>query len=262
MRKYNIETYKRYKEDTEKSIKSLPKVIDYKEYTRDQLIIEFLPLVEKLSKKFSTSAQASGVMNISDLIQEGNIGLILAVDKINWQLFDLSPDKERTMYSFLSKRIRGAIRRSININRGSIRIPEHKINELRRNPDENEDLVKMFFNSVFLSSEDYQSFDVKNSEGDNEKKSNIDIEDNSESNNSEILNIYLTGLIKRHLTGKEYDVLRMSYGLDCEKHSAKRIADKLGLQGTSAYVRVSQLKRQAVDKLINTIDHSQILDYL
>ena len=29
-----------------------------------------------------------------------------------------------------------------------------------------------------------------------------------------------------------------------------------------AYVRVSQLKRQAVDKLIENVDHSQVIDYL
>jgi hypothetical protein len=54
----------------------------------------------------------------------------------------------------------------------------------------------------------------------------------------------------------------MSYGLDCRKHSAQEIANELNLKGTSAYVRVSQLKRQAVDKLIENVDHEQVLDYM
>ena len=54
----------------------------------------------------------------------------------------------------------------------------------------------------------------------------------------------------------------MSYGLDCEKHSADEIARKIGIEGSSSYVRVSQLKKQAVDKLIENVDHSQMLDYL
>ena len=54
----------------------------------------------------------------------------------------------------------------------------------------------------------------------------------------------------------------MSYGLDCEKHSAKEIATHLDIEGSGAYVRVSQLKKQAVDKLIENVDHSQVLDYL
>ena len=69
-------------------------------------------------------------------------------------------------------------------------------------------------------------------------------------------------LLKSHLNKNEVDVLRLSYGLDCDKHSAKQIAAKLGIEGSGAYVRVSQLKRQAVDKLIANVDHSQVLDYL
>ena len=60
----------------------------------------------------------------------------------------------------------------------------------------------------------------------------------------------------------EYQVLRLSYGLDCDKKSAKEIAQKLNINGVSAYVRVSELKKQAVEKLINNVDHSQVLDYL
>ena len=61
---------------------------------------------------------------------------------------------------------------------------------------------------------------------------------------------------------KEYDVLRMSYGLDCVKHSATEIANKIGINGTSSYVRVSQLKKQAIQKLIENVDSSQVIDFL
>jgi len=54
----------------------------------------------------------------------------------------------------------------------------------------------------------------------------------------------------------------MSYGLDCKKHTATQIADKLDIKGDSSYVRISQLKKQAVDKLIENVDHSQVLDFL
>jgi DNA-directed RNA polymerase specialized sigma subunit len=64
------------------------------------------------------------------------------------------------------------------------------------------------------------------------------------------------------LNEKEFEVLRLSYGLDCDKHSAKEIADYLNITGSSAYVRISELKKQAVEKLIDSVDHSQVLDYL
>ena len=53
----------------------------------------------------------------------------------------------------------------------------------------------------------------------------------------------------------------MSYGIDCEKHSASEIATILGIKGSSSYVRVSQLKKQAIDKLIANVDSSQVIDY-
>ena len=64
------------------------------------------------------------------------------------------------------------------------------------------------------------------------------------------------------LNKNEYEVLRLSYGLDCDKHSAKEIAAVLNIEGNSNYVRVSELKKSAVNKLIDNVDHSQVLDYL
>ena len=251
MRKYNLKNYISYKEDVETTIKSLPEV-DYVNLTRDQLICQFLPLVENIAKKFSTASVASGTLDILDLIQEGNAGLIKAVDRIDWEIFELSPDKEKTIKSFLSKRIRGAIRRSIDMYRGHMRIPEHKLNAIRKDFGKDEKMVAMFFNSLFISTDD-------NVSGEN---SIYEIEDKSETYNIDLLNVYLSSLLRRHLNSKEYQVLRMSYGLDCRKHSAQEIADELNLKGTSAYVRVSQLKRQAVDKLIENVDHEQVLDYM
>ena len=127
MKKYNIRNYVRYKDDVKASI-NLIEFKAFQDYTRDELIVTFLPLVENIARKFSTSDQASGVMDITDLIQDGSLGLIRAVDKIIWETVTESDDPEKTLKSFLSKRIKGSIRRAIDINRGDIRIPEHKLN--------------------------------------------------------------------------------------------------------------------------------------
>lgn len=254
MKKYNIQGYIRDKNDLEQALERLPDYgTEYHLYTRDELITRFLPLVENLARKFSTSQQASGVLDIRDLIQDGRIGLTKAVDRIDWERMNESEDKEQTMKSFLSKRIRGAIRRSIDIHRGDIRIPEHKLNEIRRNFGKDKKMVAMFFNSIFLSIDDKPN---------NDENMIYQIPDKSEPYNMNLLNMYLTSLLKKHLDDREYNVLRLSYGLDCEKHSAKEIASILNIEGSSSYVRVSQLKKQAVNKLIENVDHSQVLDYL
>ena len=149
MKKYNVDNYIRYKEDVKTSINNIESKF-WDEYTRDEIIVKFMPLVENLARKFSTSQQASGVLTINDLIQIGNEGLIKAVDKVEMSRVIESDDPEKTLKSFLSKRIKGAIRRRIDINRGDIRIPEHKRNEILKNPKDKK-MVEMCFNSVFLS---------------------------------------------------------------------------------------------------------------
>jgi len=252
MKHYNIQNYIRYKNDLEVTLKRIEKK-DWHEYTRDELIMVFMPLVENIARKFATSQQASGVMAITDMIQEGHLNLVKAVDRIFWEKIQESEDKEKTLKSFLSKRIKGGIRREIDKNRGQMRLPEHVTNSIRKNFGKDKKAVAMFFNSIFLS------IDAGTREDDDLF---LQIEDKSEPYNQEFLNMYLTSLLKQHLTDKEFHVLRLSYGLDCDKHSAKQIASYLDIEGSGAYVRVSQLKKQAVDKLIENVDHSQVLDYL
>ena len=252
MKKYNIKNYIRYKEDVKACI---PDDKPYDQYTRDELIAKFLPLVENIARKFSTTQQASGVMSILDLLQEGSIGLTKAVDRIDWVELNKSDDIEKTLKSFFSKRVKGGIRRAIDINRGDIRIPEHKLNEIRKDNGKDKKMVAMFFNSIFLS------IDAQPLNSDEENMM-YQIPDKSEPYNIQLMNIYLISLLKKHLNKKEYDILRMSYGLDCEKHSAKEIAAKLGITGVRDYVTISETKKQAVQKLIDNVDHSQVLDYL
>ena len=150
MKHYNIQNYIRYKNDLEATLKGVKKK-DWHEYTRDELVIVFMPLVENLARKFATSQQASGVMAITDLIQEGSLNLIKAVDRIDWETITISEDKEKTIKSFLSKRIKGGIRREIDKNRGQMRLPEHVTNSIRKNFGKDKKAVAMFFNSIFLS---------------------------------------------------------------------------------------------------------------
>ena len=251
MRKYNIQNYIRYKEDLKST---MPKEKFYDYYTRDEMIVKFMPLVENLARKFSTGDQASGILSILDLLQIGNEALTRAVDKLEWDKLTDSEDIEKTLKSFFSKRIKGAIRRRIDRHRGNMRIPEHKMNEIRKNPKDKK-MFEMFFNSIFLSI-DAQPL---NEEGESMVQQ---LPDKSEPYNVAFLNIYLKSLLKKHLNEVQYEVLRLSYGLDCDKHSAKEIAAKLHINGTSNYVRVSELKKDAINKLIENVDHSQVLDYL
>ena len=250
MKKYNVKNYIRYKEDVKQS---KPEGKFYDEYTREELIIKFLPLVENVARKFSTSQEASGVMSIMDIIQEGSLQLCKAVDKLSWEKLDESDNIETSLKSFFAKRIRGGIRREIDKNRAQMRIPEHKLNEIRKDGGRDKKMVAMFFNSMFLS--------IDNKPYDDEDMV-YQIPDKSDPYNEEMLNAYIMSLLTKHLEWNEMFTLSKSYGLDGPKWSAKEIADKLEIKGVSSYVRVSELKNQAVAKLIDNVDNSQVVDFL
>ena len=251
MKKYSVQNHIRYKDDMKSC---MPEDKPYVAYTRDELIIKFLPLVENLARKFPSSEQAIGVMTISDLIQAGSEGLVKACNKVDFVRLQQSDNMDKTITSFLSKRIRGAIRRQVDINVGSMRIPEAKRNTMRNNP-EDKSLVELFFKSIFLSI-DSASY------SENGETMYLQVEDKSEPYNIAFLNAYLKGLMTKHLNESEYEVLRLSYGLDCDKHSAVEIADILEIHGVSRHVRISEIKKQAVDSLIENVDSDQVLDYL
>jgi RNA polymerase sigma factor (sigma-70 family) len=247
MKNYNLNNYIRFKKDLEDV---MPEDKPWMEYSRDELIIKLMPFAIDIARSFSTSDQASGVMSINDIMQEAFLSLTLAVDRIDWSMMNHNDDLERQLKGFVSKRIKGGVRRAIDMNRGDIRIPEHKINEIRKNDGKDRKLVEMFFNSVFLSIDD------------NEDENGFEVEDKSKEYNINILNKYILSLMREYLNDREYDVLRMSFGLDCDKMPAKKIAKLLDIQGLADFVRVSQIKREALDKLIDNVDPDQVLDFM
>ena len=100
MKKYNVQNYIRYKKEVELKLKRLGNK-SWEDCNREELITKFLPLVENVARKFATSQQASGVMSILDIIQEGNAGLIKAIDRLDKSVLQESDDVVKTLKSFL-----------------------------------------------------------------------------------------------------------------------------------------------------------------
>ena len=141
-----------------------------------------------------------------------------------------------------------------------MRIPEHKLNEIRKNPD-NEDLNKIFITSMFASLDNKHTSKTNTYKNDDNEMT-YDVPDETKSYNIDLMNAYLMGIMKQYLSNAEYEVIRLSYGMDCDKHSAKQIAVKLNITGVSNYVRISEIKKAAIDKLIANVDSSQVIDFL
>lgn len=131
-----------------------------------------------------------------------------------------------------------------------MRVPEWKLNDMRNSEDRK--AVEHFFNSVFVSLDAMVD----------DPGTSYEVPDNIKDYNPDLLCAYLLNLLWVYLTEKEAEVIVYSYGLNCDKLSAKEIAERLGIKGDSAYVRVSQLKRKAIDKLIENVEYSQVADFL
>jgi DNA-directed RNA polymerase specialized sigma subunit len=252
MKHYNRANYSRYKKDLDSSISRIEGKF-WDEYTKDELIIKFMPYAEEIARSFSTAEKVSGIINLEDLIQEANASLVYAINRLDFEVMNMDDDIEKQIKGFISKRIRGGVRRAIDAYRGDIRIPEYKLTEIRKDNGKDHLLVEMFFNSIFLS------IDEKIDKSDD---ATFEVEDKHEDYNIVLLNKYILSLMKKHLTDKEYNVLRLSYGLDCDKIPAKKIAEILEIKGTADFVRVSQIKRDAIDKLINNVDPEDVLDFI
>ncbi len=259
MKNYNLKNYNRHQVDISQANKRV-RPLTNQMLSNEELVVKYMPLVEKIAKSFSTSDVASGVLSINDLIQCGYIGLIQQINKLDKSILAESDHPEKTLKSFLTKRIKGTIRRHININRGDMKIPEWKLNELRKLDLDDIDgespydpRVALFFSQVFQSTD---IFDAKNADGFNP----FDKPDNSKPYNIDLLNTYLLGIMKEHLNSTQYDVLRLSYGLDTNKMSAVDIAAYLEMGMATAQVRVSQIKRDAIHILASNVSPDQIFD--
>ena len=140
---------------------------------------------------------------------------------------------------------------------GDIKVPEWKINEIRKKADN--PVVNTLLNkskSMYIG-----DFKVNNEEGSDYE---IELPDETEGYNVDLINSYLLALLDKHLTERESDVLRLSFGLDCKKHNAVEICDVFGIEGSYKMkgVRISEIKREALDKLINKTNDLQLPDLL
>ena len=235
---------------------------------KEKLINSNLKLVVSIAKKF----QGNGI-SFLDLIQEGNIGLIAAIDK-----FDNSLGYRFSTYAYYW--IKTTISRAVNQQNRSIRIPVYMVEKLskykkieqelsqkyNREPTENEIAGKMDISvkeirelKEYLS--DTVSLDAPIGE-DKEDSFGSFVEDSSNGNpadnyEKEDMSKILLKVLDT-LPEREAGILKMRFGIG---YSSPLTLEEVGKRYSLTRERVRQIESSALKKMRNPIRANKLRDY-
>lgn len=237
------------------------------EEARQKLIEGNLRLVISIAKRYKTF---NGFLSLSDLIQDGNIGLIRATE-----LFDYSKGFKFSTYA--TWWINQSIRRAIADNSRTIRVPVHmhelagKMERVAKklsadNPDYTmEDVAretgisteKAIELKLLVTRAQPTSLYTKVSDGDNttdtelqeficdEQSSNLDEDTVEKLFYSDFRDLFFNN---PKLTDKTKDIIALRYGLyDGRQRTLEEVAAKYGLTRE----RIRQIINKGIDKLFN-----------
>jgi RNA polymerase primary sigma factor len=236
---------------------------------KDRLIKATLRLVVSIAKKYTNRG-----LHFFDLVQEGNIGLIKAVEKFEYQ-------KGFKFSTYATWWIRQAITRSISDQARTIRVPVHMIEQINkvvresrqlmqvlgREPTDDEIAERLGWTSQRVKSvknvaREPISLETPIGEEDDSLLGDFiedkDVENPSNQTQFKMLQEEITGILKT-LPPREQDVLKMRFGLD---DGYSLTLEEVGLYFNVTRERIRQIEAKALRRLRHPKRSRRLKDYL